>query len=347
MNITFLSPGLNKNRGGERVIFGYAKALIKKGHSVSIVVPKGMVFLNDKKINIIEYNSILSSFYSRQLGYIDAILPAIRKIPKNTDILIGTYVPQMIISTVYKIMNKGVKYIMFNQDFSDMFVKRPERMLMFKIYPKFADKIISISQFCADEVYKHSGKKSIVIRNGIENEYFDIAEKKQNVTDYIFWIGSKNRHKGYKEFWEAMNIVWEKYPNIKLYTTEGALDVNDNVEVLKINGNLNLLKETYRNALLFVCSSHSEGFGLPGIEAMSQGCPVVTTDTGGSREYAKDKYNSIVVPPKNSKNLAEAIISLLGNRSVRDKFSENGINTARDFNWDIAFEKFNQEIMNV
>ena len=343
-NITFLSPGLNKNRGGERVIFKYALALTKFGHNVTIVVPKNTVFLNSNAINILEYSSILPPFYSRQLGYIDAIWPAISKIPKNTEILIGTYIPQLIISNIYKILTKNIKYIVFNQDFTDMFTNRPERKLMFKYYPKLADKIISISHFCAKEIKDLSGRDSVIIPNGIEEDFIvnNIVLEKEN---YIFWLGSKNKHKGFQDFWNAMNIVWEKFPNIKLITTEGAFATNNNTQIITINGNIELLKSIYQKATLFVCSSHSEGFGLPALEAMASGCPVVTTDTGGSREYSKHNYNCVVVEKKKPQKLAEGILNMLNNPQKREFFAQNGVTTAKKYKWQNAFTAFNNAII--
>ena len=345
-NIVFLAPGLNKNRGGERTIFEYARYLAHGNHHVSVVLPKGTAHLTDEKIEILEYETTLSSFYSRQIGYIDAIFSALKIIPKNTEILIGTYAPQLILADLYKIFHNEVKFCILNMDFSAMFANRPERKIMFKLYPKFADKIISCSQFCADEVEHNSGHSSIVVSSAIEETFFEpLTEKDENAEKYIFWLGSKNKHKGYKEFWNAMQIVWEKYPDLKIYTTEGTLSTNKNTKILNINGNMDFLKKIYRNARMFVCSSHSEGFGLPALEAMSQRCPVVTTNTGGSNEYAKDGYNSIVVPAKNYKKLAEGILKLMEDENLCRQFIDNGFETAQNFHWGNACKLFEQEIL--
>ncbi len=335
MNITIIAPGLNQNRGGERVIFIYAQGLVKFGNDVTIIVPQKTAHLQDENIRILEYKSILPSFWSRQMAYLDAIRPAFKMIPKNTDIIIGTYTPQLIISTIYKLLNKNVKYLMLNQDFSEMFKNRYERKLMFKLYPRYTDKIISISKFCADEIEKSSNKTSVIIPNGIEDYYLNQTISKNKTKDYIFWLGSKNKHKGYQEFLEAMQIVWKEYPNIKLKTTIEAKKLK-NVEVVKINGNFDMLKNLYQNALMFVCSSYQEGFGLPALEAMSSGCPVVTTDTGGCMEYAVAGYNSLIVKSKNAKVLADAIIQLIEDSELRQKLAENGYKTAQNYDWNTS-----------
>ena len=347
MNIVFVAPGLNKNRGGERVIFKYAEAMAKRGHNVSILVPQNTVFLNSDLISIIEYKSIFSPFVSRQIGYIDSIIQAISKIPSNVDILIGTYVPQLIIPIFYKLLHKNTKFIMFNQDFSAMFKNRPERQLMFSIYPKFVDKAISISKFCYEELYNISKIKSLIIPNGIEDEFLncEVNEKPLFNTDYIFWLGSKNKHKGFVEFFNAMKIVWEKYPNLKLITVKNNYPINSNLIEVEINGNFKKLINLYKNAKLFVCSSYQEGFGLPALEAMACGCPVVTTDTGGSREYAINNYNATIVAPQNIDELANAIIDLINDNEKQIFYSMNGVKTAEKFKWDIAFNNFNEEVI--
>ena len=340
MNILFIAPGLNSNRGGERVILKYATELANRGENVFILIPNGTKTIKNtnKNVNIIEYKSFLPPFWSRQLGYVDAILPAIKKIPKDIDIIIGTYIPQLIVPIIYKFLNKKVKFIIFNQDFSAMFENRPERQIMFKLYPKFASDIISISDFCANEIYNSSKQKSTVISNGLESEFFSDSYKKEK-ENYILWIGSKNKHKGFKYFLNAIYRVREKYPNIKIITAEGALKVLDNSEIIKVNGDLELLKKLYSNAKVFVCSSLSEGFGLPALEAMACGCPVVTTDTGGCREYAANNYNSLIVPIKDSKALADAIIEILSNEELAERLAKNGFESAQNFRWEKAIDK--------
>lgn len=346
MNITFIAPGLNSYRGGERVIYIYAKGLAENGHNVTILVPKGTVTIENKFLKIIEYDSIFPAFYSRQIGYIDAI-SALSKIPKSTEILIGTYIPQLILPILYKIGHPDVKFVIFNQDFITMFNARFDRKLMYKIYPKFADKIISISKYCASDMKTISNMESIVIKNGVEEDFLHNEARNSIPLNYIFWLGSKNSHKGFECFYQAMKKVWRKYPNIKLFLPKGICkEKNKNIKELIINGNKNLLKNLYSNATLFVCSSISEGFGLPALEAMCCGCPVVTTNTGGSEEYAINGYNSIIVEKCKPEELANAITKVLDDENLRILLSKNGIKTSFEYEWKKQQNLFNSEITN-
>ena len=90
----------------------------------------------------------------------------------------------------------------------------------------------------------------------------------------------------------------------------------------------------YRKANLFIYASWYEGFGLPPLEAMACGVPVVTTDCGGVLEYAIDGYNSLVTPIRDPAALAQAIQRLLSDTRLAAQLIQNGLTTARRFTWD-------------
>jgi glycosyltransferase involved in cell wall biosynthesis len=99
----------------------------------------------------------------------------------------------------------------------------------------------------------------------------------------------------------------------------------------------------YSAADVFVYTSLYEGFGLPPLEAMACGCPVVMTDSLGSRDYAVPDVNSIIVQ-KNPKAIAVAINELLSNDSLRDSLIREGLQTAKSFSINIAATKFEKAL---
>ena len=80
---------------------------------------------------------------------------------------------------------------------------------------------------------------------------------------------------------------------------------------------------------LFTSMMEGEAFGLVPLEAMASGCPVVTTGVGGSREYCRDGFNCLLVPPGESSALAGAITHLAKRPEERRRFAEGGRDTAR------------------
>ena len=93
------------------------------------------------------------------------------------------------------------------------------------------------------------------------------------------------------------------------------------------------LAQLYSSTDLFVYSSHIEGFGLPPLEAMACGTPVVTTDCLGVREYAVNEYNALIAPPRDPIKLAGSIVRALTDRSLVERLRSNGLDTSKRHTW--------------
>jgi glycosyltransferase involved in cell wall biosynthesis len=100
------------------------------------------------------------------------------------------------------------------------------------------------------------------------------------------------------------------------------------------------MAEFYRGCDLFVFSSRGEGFGLPALESMAVGCPVLTTDSGGVRQFATDGQNCAMVPPANPSALARALEALVLDPSRRAALRAAGIETASAYSQDAVLERF-------
>ena len=84
------------------------------------------------------------------------------------------------------------------------------------------------------------------------------------------------------------------------------------------------LADLYRHAGVFVMPSHYETFGISVIEAMAFGLPVVATHVGGLPEVVEDGVTGILVPPKDSKALAEALLQLLRDPDLSARMGQAG-----------------------
>ena len=90
--------------------------------------------------------------------------------------------------------------------------------------------------------------------------------------------------------------------------------------------------ELFNAADAFLFPSLAEGFGMPNIEAMACGCPVVTSGAFAIPEIVGDA--AIVVPdPKDWRGLADAVTRLLTDRELRNRLVERGIARAASFSW--------------
>lgn len=95
------------------------------------------------------------------------------------------------------------------------------------------------------------------------------------------------------------------------------------------------LGREYDAARVFAVGSWFEGFCQPGLEALACGVPLVTTDNGGCREYARHGETALVVPPRDAPAMAEAIGRLLEDETLAKELAANGLDLVeRDFDWD-------------
>lgn len=93
----------------------------------------------------------------------------------------------------------------------------------------------------------------------------------------------------------------------------------------------------YRGAVCFVWPSRYEGFGLPVLEAMSCGIPVIGSDTSSTPEVVGDA--GILVSPDNVRGMAGAIIALVDESALRKRLSERAVRQAARFSWEETAQK--------
>jgi len=84
-------------------------------------------------------------------------------------------------------------------------------------------------------------------------------------------------------------------------------------------------------AELFIYPSLYEGFGLPPLEAMACGCPVITSNTSSLPEVVGDA--GIMVDPYDVNEIAKAIDLVLSNENLRNEMIEKGLKQAKKFSW--------------
>jgi glycosyltransferase involved in cell wall biosynthesis len=90
------------------------------------------------------------------------------------------------------------------------------------------------------------------------------------------------------------------------------------------------LRKVYNRAAVVVLNSYQEGFGLALSEAMMCGAAVIGTASGGILDIVKDEETGLLVPLDDSASLAEAILRLLNNTSLRQQLADNGHRFARE-----------------
>ncbi|WP_445370372.1 glycosyltransferase family 4 protein [Methylomonas sp. HW2-6] len=97
------------------------------------------------------------------------------------------------------------------------------------------------------------------------------------------------------------------------------------------------LAPLYNGAIMFVYPSFYEGFGLPPLEAMQCGIPVITSNTSSLPEVVGNA--GIMIPPDDADSLCQAMLSIYKSSDLREQMSKSSLKQANKFSWEACAEK--------
>ena len=138
---------------------------------------------------------------------------------------------------------------------------------------------------------------------------------------------------------EAFDKIKDK--SVKLYIIGMSFKAFNTPDLQKLIGeNVHLpgyipdekLQTMYQNALLSVYPSLYEGFGLPPLESMTYGCPVINSDIPALREVSQDA--ALYVDPYNVEDITQKIEQLLVDEPLRKELQEKGLLQIKKYSWD-------------
>jgi glycosyltransferase involved in cell wall biosynthesis len=221
-----------------------------------------------------------------------------------------------------------------------------------------SDKLIAISNSTKNDLLKIYPKlkeeKIKVIYHGYDKDLFrpDITEQEiqrvnskfkiQNLK-FILFVGTIQPRKNIETLLEAFEVLRrrEDYKNLGLVIAgcSGWLAENIVEKIKKTSGAVMTgkfetedLPALIAGAEVFVLPSLYEGFGLPVLEAMACGTPVVVADNSSLREVIEDA--GLLFNPRSSDKLADALFGILDNDKLRDSLQKKGLERAKYFSWE-------------
>ncbi|MCS7123549.1 MAG: glycosyltransferase family 1 protein [Candidatus Aenigmarchaeota archaeon] len=222
---------------------------------------------------------------------------------------------------------------------------------------KKADKIIAPSNNTKKDLINVLGipnEKIHVVYQGINHKIFYPRNTKIFDFPYVLYVGIDHPKKNLKNMLIAFYILKNKSNNKKIQKLKFVKVGEDKRfmdETKKIVKNLNLSKDVvftgyvsdyelpkyYSSAELLLYCSLYEGFGLPVIEAMACGCPVITSNISSLPEVAGDA--GVLVDPKDPEAICREMEKIITDEETREDLMKKGLKRAKEFSWDKTAEE--------
>jgi len=222
--------------------------------------------------------------------------------------------------------------------------------------------VITISEFTRQQildVYDMKEDRVIAIWHGVDSAAFQHKSWDDNISTarlaglprpYLFYPANTWIHKNHDRLLEAMTILAHSgWPDLALVLSGAEMNAHtvlmQQIYARKLEGRvfwLGYVSELelaalYREAALMIFPSLFEGFGLPVLEAMAAGCPVVCSRATSLPEVVGDA--AVLFDPQDASSIADAASRVLGDSTLRSELIERGRRRTALFTWRRTAEK--------
>jgi glycosyltransferase involved in cell wall biosynthesis len=224
-----------------------------------------------------------------------------------------------------------------------------------------ADRIIAVSENTKKDLIKFYGimpEQVKVIYLGVDKNFSFVKKENDDGVlrrynlkpGYILNVGTLEPRKNIVRLLEAYRLIaadLSRAPQLVIAGGKGWLseDINKRIDSLGLKAKVILtgyvpdddLPSLYRGAALFVYPSLYEGFGLPPLEAMASGVPVVSSNTSAIPEVVGKA--GLLVDPCRTDEIARAVIMALEDVGLRDRMKNEGLKRSGRFSWENTAKK--------
>src|SRR5438067_2830047 len=240
------------------------------------------------------------------------------------------------------------------------------RLLHFKFTQRIlkrAARIFAVSRFTKSEIeklFRIDSRKIEVVYNAIDQRFLTghatdsdrqfLAERYQVTYPFVLYAWRISPQKNLVRIIEAFSalkadlVKQELYPDLKLIIIGDELSKNPDLRRTVVRGGvqndvrfmgfvpIEVLKSFYDLAKVFVFPSLYEGFGLPPLEAMAHGTPVLTSNTSSIPEVVGNA--AVMVNPENLFEMMRALQRVLVDQTLRERLRCAGYEQVKKFSWD-------------
>jgi glycosyltransferase involved in cell wall biosynthesis len=321
--------------GGQRRISEVLKYLEKKGMEVKFLETQ------DRPAPLIRKNFLLTNLWYIRITS--------KLIEEDNCILIEDYSQRfyLFMFNIFVGFNKKIKLVGLVNAFYFSYRKSTLKNLIDRmvsiLFLKHLDMVIVSGEAVARQVLDMNipSHKVKVCYPALREEFIKNVERpmiKSRDKIQLLFVGSIHPRKGLEnllqslKFLNAQNLkltIVGNTDNVPEYTKRlfkiiNTLDIADRVDFVGQINDTKKLMEIYKSSDIFVLPSEEDPSPIALVEAMCFGLPIIATNVGGIPEWLEDGVNGILVPPKNSQVLANAILKLIQDIYLREKMGQKG-----------------------
>ncbi|MDD3036230.1 MAG: glycosyltransferase family 1 protein, partial [Candidatus Saccharimonadaceae bacterium] len=227
---------------------------------------------------------------------------------------------------------------------------------------KRADKIITISEFSKREIIKYLGIKEdkiVVMPCGVNYSLYHNAYTEEEVSvvtakydiknKYLLYLGTLEPRKNINRLIQAYALIKNTVPDLPKLVLAGRKgwmydNIFEIVKELKLEKDIiftGYVDEKHtpilmKGAEIFLFPSLYEGFGMPPLEAMACGTPVLVSNVASLPEVVGDA--GVLVDPLSTQSIRDGLELLLKNNELRIELSRKGLERVKTFSWDRSVE---------
>jgi phosphatidyl-myo-inositol alpha-mannosyltransferase len=358
MKIALVSPYDFAHPGGVQSghVAALERQLTRMGHEVKIIAPtsKPIEYLGDRFIQIGKPLPIPSS------GSVVRITPSLHLAPRIKEVLekekfdiVHLHEPfmPMLCSAILRFSNgtnigtfhasDGKPGYSFGRPFSTIMLRRRRRKL---------DGKIAVSKPAMDYAIKYVPGEYEIIPNGVDIDKFSPRvlpiEKYNDGKHNIMFLGRQESRKGLIYLLKAYKLVKKEIPDSRLIITGAGTKLKNGYKRYIKHNHLEDVeyvgyiteedKPRYFKTADIYCapSTGHESQGIVLLEGLAVGTPIVASNIEGYAGVVTNGLEGLLVPPKNSDELAKALIRLIKDKSLREKMGANGRVTAEKYSWE-------------
>ena len=319
----------------------------KRADAIHLYVQALLPHLGTSDVNIELVVLQNDYFRSKYLNFVLQIVNTFRLIQnvRKEDIILFTDPLSLNLLASLFISNK--KYAIFYHYDADPFYYRFFPFLSYQKVLSKLDGLICISSFSFTQLITLGVRtdKSKVIWGGVDHELFKPTLSETLPYDYVLSIGSEEPRKNMENLLQAFQILLEDYPALKLVKV-GKPSPKNRLATLRYVEKLNLIDNVifldyvveadlpalYSGARLLLFPSLLEGLGMPILEAMASGCPVVTSNRSPMAELVDSEL--LTANPESPLDISIACKLILSDDSLRNFTIEKGLARSNQFTWE-------------